>query len=138
MTKALYETGEKTVFLWDDHGKPIVARDAENLRTVTSTKMRYAQNFMQNGYFAGVRGALIAREKVDCPGFFTFLSGGTLTEAILHARQTDANNLHVQAMMRNGIPGVVIVATATPPDVLRYRTSDSKHVNNTTPDLFKC
>ena len=60
---------------------------------------------MTEGYFGKLRGRLQCREHSEKAGHFTFISGGTLTAAMIAAREADPSNPQVVSLASTGHSG---------------------------------
>ena len=83
-------------------------------------------SFLREGYFSGLRGRLQAREIPTGSEKYWFVSGGTITAAMVLAKEMDPNNRYVKMVERDGLPEVQILAERTPDDVCVYRTGDGQ------------
>lgn len=81
--------------LWDVNGNVMVQRDETNMRSVRTTTIRYMKRFMSEGFYSDLRGKLQGR-KIPNSARFGMVSGGTITTAMIWAREGDENNAWVK------------------------------------------
>ena len=142
LVRRVYIKGpSKTLALYDKQGNEALKRDAVNLRQQMAAVIKYARELGKHGLMILFRSALIARAESDednCEHFY-MASGGTLVEACYYAFKHYSSNDNVKAILEEGFPGVMILFSKRPMDVLKWlKVEANPWMNGSSWTLIEC